>query len=160
VHNLGVSGTLTHAALQDQLPRALRDQPDLVTVWLAVNDLNAQVPLAQYTADLNALLDALTVQTHARVLVANVPDLPLVPAYSGVPPDALRATVQHWNAAIGDAAERHGAVLVDLYKEYAELAANPTYLSSDGFHPSAAGYARVADLFYGAAQQAGFSSAS
>lgn len=148
VLNLGVSGTLIHAALQDQLPRAIRAQPDLVTVWLAVNDLNAHVPLEQYAADLNTLLDGLASQTRAAVLVANVPDLTLVPAYHDVPAEQLTAEVQRWNAAIADAAQRHHARLVDLFREYAELAANPTYLSSDGFHPSSAGYARIADLFY------------
>src|SRR5262249_53839014 len=81
VRNLGVSGTLTHAARTDQLPTAVRAQPDLVTVWFAVNDLNAGVPVNDYWADLDAILATLADQTHAVVLVANVPDLSLVPQY-------------------------------------------------------------------------------
>jgi len=148
VHNLGSSGTLLRTARQDQLPVAIGDQPDLVTVWLAVNDLNAGVPLDQYRADLDGLLASLGSQTHAVVLVANVPDLTRVPQYRGQDPTALRTVVQQWNQAIADTTARRGAHLVDLYAEYAELAAHPEDLSSDGFHPSSAGYARLAELFF------------
>ncbi len=151
VRNLGVSGTVLSTALAEQLPQAIREQPDLVTVWLAVNDLNAQVPLERYAADLDSLLGALQRQTHARVLVANVPDLGVVPAYRDLDVPALRKEVGRWNVAIADLARRHAATVVDLYAEYAELAANPTYISGDGFHPSSAGYRRIAELFYSAA---------
>jgi lysophospholipase L1-like esterase len=148
--NLGVSGTVLNTALKDQLPRALREQPDLVTVWLAVNDLNARVPLEAYTADLDRLLGALE-QTGARVLIANVPDLAVVPIYQGQDTSPLRAEIARWNSAIADLAGKHKARVVDLYAEYEELARNPTYISDDGFHPSSRGYARIAELFYTAA---------
>jgi lysophospholipase L1-like esterase len=151
VHNLGVSGTLLRTARQEQLPVAIRDQPDLVTVWLAVNDLDAHVPLQEYFDDLDGLLASLADQTHAVVLVANVPDLAHVPAYRDQDPDALRSTVQVWNEAIANAAERHRAHVVDLFAAYEELAAHPEDLSADGFHPSSAGYARIADLFFSVA---------
>src|SRR5213082_1759328 len=74
VVNLGVSGSTLAQALDEQAGPALDAQPDIVTVWLAVNDLNARVPLDQYAADLDNLLGQLET-THARVLVGNVPDL-------------------------------------------------------------------------------------
>jgi acyl-CoA thioesterase I len=154
VHNLGVSGTLIHSALQEQLPAAVKDRPNLVTVWLAVNDMNAKVPLESYTADLDQMLSTLAEQTRSAVLVANVPDLTLVPAYRDVDKTMLRAEVQRWNAAIADAIKRHKAYPVDLFAEYAELAARPELLSDDGFHPSSAGYVRIAELFYAVARSA------
>src|SRR5918912_574483 len=66
--NLGVSGSTLAQALQEQLPPALDAHPDVVTVWLAVNDLNARTPLDRYTADLDNLLGRLE-PVHARVLV-------------------------------------------------------------------------------------------
>ncbi len=152
VENLGVSGTLLRSALAEQLPRAIKEQPDLVTVWLAVNDMNAQVPLDRYSADLGSLFQSLQQQTRARVLVANVPDLTLVPAYRDADTSLLKAQISRWNAAIADLARRHNATVVDLHAEYAELAAHPEYISGDGFHPSSAGYARIADLFFAASK--------
>jgi lysophospholipase L1-like esterase len=146
--NLGVSGTVLSTALADQVPAAVAAAPDLVTVWLAVNDFNARVPLAQYIADLDALLGTLREGTAAVIAVGNVPDLSLVPAYGGNNPALLRTEVGRWNAAIADVVGRRGALLVDLASRWTELAAHPEYVSSDGFHPGNEGYRRLADLFW------------
>jgi lysophospholipase L1-like esterase len=152
LRNLGVSGTLLSAAVQDQLPLAVQEQPDLVTVWLAVNDLNAHVPVERYGADLDTLLASLARQTSARILVGSVPDLTQVPAYKAADTAGLRAELARWNLVIAQVAGRHGAVVVDLYAGYAELGRHPEYISGDGFHPSTAGYARVSEMFYAAAR--------
>jgi lysophospholipase L1-like esterase len=151
VVNLGVSGSTLSQALQEQLAPALDAQPDVITVWLAVNDLNARVPLEQYAADLDSLLGRLET-THARVLVGNVPDLAGLAAYRGIDPEPLRTEVDSWNAVIADAAARHGATLVDLYARWQEISEHPEYLSADGFHPSSEGYQALADVFSGALQ--------
>ncbi|MCC7371929.1 MAG: SGNH/GDSL hydrolase family protein [Chloroflexi bacterium] len=145
--NLGVSGSLIRQAVDQQLPVALDSDPDLVTVWLAVNDYGARVPLPRYASDLDLLLQTLRSQTRATILVGNVPDLSVLPV-------AARfdlKDVDRWNNAIAELSRRHGAVLVDLRQAYAEVAQHPEYISSDGFHPSTTGYQRLADLFYASA---------
>src|SRR6266851_711707 len=92
VVNLGVSGSTLAQALDEQLGPAVDAQPDIVTVWLAVNDLNARVSLERYGADLDSLLGRLAT-THARVLVGNVPDLGGLAAYRGIESGPLRAEV-------------------------------------------------------------------
>ena len=149
--NLGVSGSTLSQALQEQLGPALDAQPDVVTVWLAVNDLNARVPLERYAADLDTLLGQLET-THARVLVGNVPDLAALAAYRGIDPAPLQKEVDAWNAVIADTAARHGATLVDLYAHWQEITEHPEYISADGFHPSTEGYQALADVFAGALQ--------
>lgn len=151
--NLGVSGAVLSEALAQQLPVALAARPTVVTVWLAVNDLKDRVSLTTYQRDLDALLRRLRA-TGAVVAVGNIPDLSLL----GLPDDllqtygvasrsALRAEIDRWNAAIATVARRHGAVLVDLYAYWKDLKAHPEYVSSDGFHPSSRGYARLAALW-------------
>ena len=71
--------------------------------------------------------------------------------FLGIDPRPVRYEVQRWNAAIGQVAHKHGATIVDLYAGWSELAQHPEYVSSDGFHPSTAGYARLAELFHAAA---------
>jgi lysophospholipase L1-like esterase len=146
VVNLGVSGSTLHQALAEQLGPALDAHPDVVTVWLAVNDLNAHVPLESYGSDLDRLL-AMLEPTHARILVANVPDLTALAPYAGVPADQLSAEVDRWNLVIAETAARHGAELVDLHAHWQEVAKHPEYLSGDGFHPSPEGYQRLAAVF-------------
>ncbi len=150
--NLGVYASTLHDALSDQLPAAVEAQPDVVTVWLAVNDLNDGVSLARYQADLDELLEALQQGTQARVLVGNVPDLSTVAAYHGLDPRLLRLEIARWNATILATAERHGATVVDLSGYWQELGKHPEYVSADGFHPSGEGYERIAELFYETAQ--------
>lgn len=146
VVNLGVSGSTLSQALAEQVGPAVDAQPDVVTVWLAVNDLNARVPLDDYASQLDGLLGKLE-RTHARVLVGNVPDLAPLAAYRGIDPEPLRAEVNAWNAAIAEATARHGATLVDLYAHWQDVAAHPEYISADGFHPSSEGYTALADIF-------------
>ncbi len=146
VVNLGVSGSTLGQALDEQLGPARDAQPDVVTVWLAVNDLNAHVPLETYAGQLDSLLGQLEA-THARVLVGNVPDLSALAAYQGVDSAPLRAEVDQWNAVIADTTARHGDTLVDLYARWQEIAEHPEYLSADGFHPSADGYQALAEVF-------------
>ena len=146
VINLGVSGSTLGQALDEQVGPALDAQPDVVTVWLAVNDLNARVPLDQYAAQLDTLLTQLD-GTHARVLVGNVPDLGRLAAYRGIDPAPLQAEVDRWNNVIAETTARHGATLVDLYARWQEVAQHPEYLSADGFHPSSEGYQALAEVF-------------
>lgn len=149
VVNLGVVGLTLHHALQVDLPVALDAHPDLVTVWLAVNDLLGGVPLTTYRADLHTLLARLRA-TGARVLVGNLPDLTLVPAAASRLGPNPAGTLAAWNAAIAQEARATGATLVDLFSGWQELAAHPEYVGPDGLHPSVAGYARLAQIFVSA----------
>ena len=147
--NLGVAGSLLSDAIDQQLPVAVAAHPDLVTVWLAVNDMNARVTAEQYGGELDYLLRALRT-THAIILVGNVPDLVALPAYRGVPPELARAQVDAFNATITSVANRHGAVLVDLHASWTEAGQGGDLVSSDGFHPNTAGHARIAAEFWAA----------
>jgi len=154
--NLGVSGTLAAQASVDQEPTALGLRPQLVTVWLAVNDLNASVSPADYSAALRRVVGPLVTGTDARVFMGNVPDLRTVPAYAGTDQAALLARINAYNAAIAAlAASFAGRVtVVDLFTGSGPLVSTMT-VSADGFHPSDAGYALIADRFATAIVAAG-----
>lgn len=145
--DLGIPGATVELATRDELPIARDVQPQIVTVWLAVNDFDAGVPLATYAQELRDLLRALAVGTSARVYVANLPDLSFIPSFAGRNLQELQTQIAAWNAAIAVACDVDGATLIDLYTRWAELASHPEYISSDGFHPSASGAARLAAIF-------------
>ncbi len=148
--NLGISGATLEEIVRDELPPAVDARPRWVTLWAGVNDLRGRVPLPEFQAQLEQTLAAFEgVQPRPTVLVLNVPDLRQLPAFRGVDPALIDATVRAWNTAIADAARRHEAILVDLYREWPELAEHPEYISADGFHPSSRGYARISDLVIG-----------
>lgn len=146
--NLGIPGIHAREALQVELPVAIDARPDLVTVWLAVNDLADHVPTDSYARDLDTLLGYLQkALPHARIAVANVPDLTLLPRFRSANISALRSQITAYNTAIATVVARHHTILVDLYSRWSELANHPEYISNDGFHPNALGYTRIAQIF-------------
>ena len=154
--NLGIPGIHVHDALNVELPVALDSHPDLVTVWLAVDDLADNVPLANYSRDLDLLISRLRAGApHARIIVANIPDLTLLPRFQASDPQTLHAQIAAYNNAIATIVKRHSVLLVDLYARWSELAKHPEYISDDGFHPNAIGYTRIAEIFYQVLQENG-----
>ncbi len=146
--NLGVPGATAAQAQRDELPIALDAHPDLVTVFLGVNDIDTGVALNAFSASLRSLLNMLATHTTARVFVANLPDLTLLPYFQRKGNvDGLRSQVQQWNAAIASITKEQGAILVDLYAGWSQLASHPDYVASDGLHPSTAGAEQIAALF-------------
>jgi lysophospholipase L1-like esterase len=149
--DLGVSGIQLHEALTAELPLALSTSPDLVTIWLVANDFIGGVAYNDYMQDLATLLSQLHSGTHARIFMANLPDLTRLPAFSGdttAQKASMLDEIVRWNTGIEQQASRYGVTLVDLFKHGSEITAHPEYISGDGFHPSPAGYARLADVFW------------
>ena len=146
--NLGVSGSLAAQASTEQGPPAAGLRPQLVTVWLAVNDLNANVSPNDYGTGLRKVVGPLVSLTDARVFVGNVPDLRTVPAYAGTDQTALLVRINAYNAAIAALATSFAGrvTVVDLFTGSGPLVSTMT-VSPDGFHPSDAGYTLIADRF-------------
>jgi lysophospholipase L1-like esterase len=145
------------AALAHQVPEAERLEPDVVTVWLVVNDIVAGVGVDAYEARFDELVGRLSRDGATAVLVGNCPYLDRLPAYLmwralGVLPEPADANrvVDGYNAAIDRVIARHDATLVDL--RAAGLAARqagtePRLFAKDGFHPSTAGHRAIAAAF-------------
>ncbi|HEX2040448.1 MAG TPA: GDSL-type esterase/lipase family protein [Acidimicrobiales bacterium] len=139
------SGATTATALQRQVPKAVELQPDVVTVWLNVNDLVRFVPAPTYESQLRMAVRRLRRGGRSTVLVATTPaieQLPVVASF-GIPADVVRQSVEAYNAAIVRVAQAEGAVVVDLHSHRIEA----ELVAADGFHPSPAGHAAVAAAF-------------
>ena len=150
--NVGVSGSTVAQALTEQVPKAVAAAPDLVTVWLNVNDLRAFVAPEEYGRQLRELVTALRRGGETTVLVANTPELDQLPVLKAlpVPISLIEQRVDDYNRVIDDVVEDTGAVLVDLHGPSEDLEAEgriPSLTSADGFHPNAAGYREVAAVF-------------
>jgi acyl-CoA thioesterase I len=149
--NLGISGIQLHEALSQELPLALTTSPNLITIWLVANDFIGGVTYDNYHDDLNTLLQQLHVSTHARVVMANLPDLTRLPAFaneSSSQKSRMLMAIQQWNRGIDQLAKKYGVVLVDLFSQGSRLTAHPEYISGDGFHPSPSGYVQLANYFW------------
>ena len=146
--NVGVSGSIALQARSAQLPGAIAQRPTVVSIWLAVNDMNATIEPASYANDLGAIVDGLVSGTEAKIFIGNVPDVRPVPAYAEADKAALFGLIQAYNQVIAAIASKHPGrvVAVDLFTGSAPLVSTIT-VSGDGFHPSDAGYQLIADRF-------------
>jgi lysophospholipase L1-like esterase len=118
---------------------------------MAVNDINGRVQPGTYGQQLDVLLGTLQRRTHAAIFVGNVPDLTLMPVYSSLDKTALMAVVHTFNGIISSVARAHHARVIDIFTQSQHtLPKHPEYLSGDGFHPSTAGYANLAVLWWSA----------
>lgn len=152
--NLGIPGISLHDALNSELPVALDSHPNLVTIWLAVNDLADNVPISSYSHDLNLMLSRLQANApSARILIANVPDLALLPYFSKYNLQELQKRIQAYNATIASIARQHHVILVDLSQQNYNLKVHTEYISNDGLHPTDLGYRQLAEIFYKTLQQ-------
>ncbi|MDQ4070736.1 MAG: SGNH/GDSL hydrolase family protein [Actinomycetota bacterium] len=163
--NMGIPGATVAQTLAEAVDPARAAKPNLVTVWLNVNDMNRGVGVAEYERQLDTLVRALRGGGSTRVLVANTPPLDHLPAYQAgrvlaavVTPAAVERLVEAYNEAIARVVERNGAVLVDLHAVGMAARAAGTeaqMISADGFHPSNAGHAAVAAAFADALRRSG-----
>lgn len=146
--NLGAPGSTLAQARRDELPVVLGEHPDVVVIWLAINDIIDDVPLDAYSSEVRQTLTAIHQQSpHTRVFVGNVPDLTQIPYFAGQDQERLRAKVTAWNAAIAQACQSPGVTLVDLYAVWGQLSEHPDYISDDGLHPSDRGAEALASVF-------------
>lgn len=146
--NLAIPGATLAQAQQEELPIAVAQHPQIVVLWLVVNDIIENVPLATYTAELQstlATLHAASPQTH--VFVGNVPDLARLPYFQLRDPVTLRAQVSAWNAAIAQVCAAEGATLADIASGWGQLGDHQDYISNDGLHPSSLGAVELAAFF-------------
>lgn len=149
--NLGISGIRLHAALQRELPLALSASPRLITIWLVANDFVGGVLYDSYMQDLDTLLQQLRSNTHARIVMANLPDLTRLPRFAHISAQqkaTMLTAIKRWNSGIAASAAHYMVAVVDLFAQESQLTTHPEYVSGDGFHPSPAGYVQLANSFW------------
>src|SRR3712207_4890152 len=136
--NLAVRGWQLDRVVAEQLPSALLMRPDLVSFSAGGNDiLRRRADPAALVAKVDDVIGRLR-DTGADVLVFRFADvLAHLPGQWFTAPRAAAL-----NVGIGQIAERHGAILIDLFAD-GEFA-NPLMWSEDRLHMSPAGHRRVA----------------
>jgi lysophospholipase L1-like esterase len=148
VGNLAVNGCTSGDLIRDELPRAARLQPELVSVQIGVNDVVQGVPEERYAANVSEILDQVLALVPAeRVVAVATPDYTVTPqgAAYGIP-ERQRAGILHVNEILRHAAEERGLAFVpDIFEISTEAGDDPAMVAVDGLHPSGAQYARWVD---------------
>lgn len=135
-----VSGARSEHVVREQLKNLSQVKPTLVTVGIGANDVINFVDIEQFTRNFEEIISRLKSETDSTLIVMNIPDVSLAPV---VPPELrplARERVTAFNKRIDAIASRESLTVVDLYSKSREFSLRAEFFSSDGFHPSDAGY--------------------
>lgn len=137
--NLAIRGKRVIDVLDNQLPRALAMEPDLVTVCVGMNDVTRPGrTFAKAMADLDSIYRQLA-ESGATVVTTTFPDVAKMLPVGRL----IGARIRQVNTVIRTAADRHGFGLVDLYA--AESMNETANWSHDRMHASTRGHLLFAD---------------
>ena len=139
--NLCVSGATTEDVLRSQLQRGIAEDPNLVTLGIGINDIGHGIGVEEFARNYEEVLSELRKATRAKIVVTNIPDISSAPRI----PEFARAEYQQaiiaFNERLEAIAARYEVTLFDVHSTTREqLPSHPEFFSSDGFHPSDAGY--------------------
>ena len=133
------------ADLAPQVRAAVAAGADLALIVIGANDLTRLTPPAVGAQLLRDAVAALT-GAGARVIVVTAPDMGVL---AHVPPafrDVVSQASRLYATAQADAATAAGATVAHVGPEvFSRFAADDRMFSADRFHPSAAGYAVIAN---------------
>lgn len=144
--NLGVPGArIDLIKEQVRVAKQLGTKANLVTLWTGANDLVHGDDPARFQEDLRALLGMVHGDIAKKMVVANLPDLTMLPRFREAPnPSVTPQRIAAFNRAIAEEAKRVDAHLVDLF---ASPVRDDLVIDVDGFHPNNAGHREIANHF-------------
>jgi acyl-CoA thioesterase I len=147
--NLCVSGATSVDVLRDQVDRAVRTDPMLVTVGVGINDIGDGLSVEQFGSNLEQILTRLQRNTRATIVITNLPDISSAPRI----PQQIRGEylqqIIAFNRKLEEIASSTGIAVFDIYTiTHERLPSHPEYFSEDGFHPSDKGYALWAEQMW------------
>jgi acyl-CoA thioesterase I len=144
--NLGVPGArIDLIKEQVRVAQQLGTKAALITLWTGGNDvMNGDDP-KRFQEDLRAVLSMISDDISDRIVVANLPDLTMLPRFRASPnPRVSPERIAAFNRAIAEEAKRVDAPLVDLF---ASPVRDDLVFDLDGFHPNNAGHRELANQF-------------
>jgi lysophospholipase L1-like esterase len=135
--NLAIRGRKLRPIIEEQLDPALALEPDLVTIHAGANDvLRPRVDLDALAAAYDEAIGRITA-TGARVVMFTIFD----PGSSGIYA-AVRGRMALYNEFAREISDRHGALLVDMWRMREERIAE--VMDTDRMHLNAAGHQHIA----------------
>ena len=151
VTNLGISGARLSDLIASQLPGLSALHPTLITVSIGANDATHRTEEAAYIRDLGMLITYLKPYTQqGTVLMANVPQMRLAPAFPPIYRTYLDRRVKWENEQLDRLVKGTGIQVIDLYGRGAlDPKKTAGLYAADAFHPSDKGYLIWSDLFGG-----------
>lgn len=141
-YNFGKGGARVKNVLATQLDKTIEANPDLVTISIGANDVVRHTNLKTFRRRLSTLLDKLQQETHAVIVISNVPNFSILKAIPWALKPVAKFRITRFNKVILEVATTHEVLHIDTYKQSTVFAKQfPEAVFTDNFHPSDFGYA-------------------
>ncbi|MFZ4632031.1 MAG: SGNH/GDSL hydrolase family protein [Patescibacteria group bacterium] len=149
IKNRSVPGAKTSDLLVGLVSLGVKDNPDILTLLIGVNDIHGQVNASEFKKNYEEILRRLTSGTKAKIYIVNIPfigaDNLLLPPYNYY----FDSKTKEFNEIVLELANKYQLKHIDLYTKTESLfKSQGAHYSADFFHPSSEGYKIWADLIY------------
>ncbi len=130
----------TTTSLRQRLSERFSLKPTFVTLSIGINDLLQRVSDEEFGANYEAIVNRLR-RLAVPIVITNLPDISFAPRLPNAMREEMHVKTLLFNKRIEVIAKRYALLFVDLYEANGKaIATHPEFFSSDGFHPSDAGY--------------------
>lgn len=142
--NLAFPGADAHDVLTSQLPKAISDQPEFISLLIGVNDIHNLRSKTDFERDYRQIVDGIIQKTTAKLVLINIPylgqDALVWPPYNFL----FDLRTRQFNSIIAGVAQEKKIRYIDVY--HLVSFNSPDLYSSDEFHPSEKGYLLLGDV--------------
>ncbi len=147
IGNPARSGWTTIEAEAGELPIAIKERPDLITLLIGTNDWVHEMPKQEFQTRVSKLLDGLqsalspTGASARALIVIGIPDFSTTPRGSNFSGGRdIGAGLKEFNQVLEAEASKRNLPFVDLFPLSSGLNKTGEMVSEDGIHPSGKQY--------------------
>ena len=154
VSNPSVTGWTTKDAIDKELPKFVRSNPNFASLLIGVNDWVQGVDETTFRNRFSYLVDHMqaVLPNKKRLLVVTIPDFgvtPSGPKYSRG--RNIHEGLANFNKIVTEEARKRGLEVVDIFPLSKKMGDDKSLVAKDGLHPSAKAYAEWEKLIFPAA---------
>ena len=151
VSNPSVTGWTTKDAIDRELPKFIRSNPNFATLLIGVNDWVQGVDETTFRNRFSYLVDQMlaVLPNKKRLLVVTIPDFgvtPTGPKYSRG--RNIHEGILHFNQIVTEEARKRGLTVVDIFPLSKKMGEDKSLVAKDGLHPSAKAYAEWETIIF------------
>lgn len=141
--NFGVSGARVKDILDQQLPEALAQQPDIVLIAVGANDATHFTGSSSIQQDMTQIAQKLRRQNpNLKIVLTGSPAMDSVPRFPWPVKQLMGLRTRQVNKAFVPVIQNNNLLLAPIAQETrAAFLKDPTLFAPDKFHPNAQGYA-------------------
>lgn len=143
-----VPGVRSAYVLRYFMEPVIASNPDIITLFIGVNDIHGNVPSKQFKEQYAQILTELTGKTHAQIYVINLPYIGTGKLISLPYRVYFNWRTEQYNVIIKQLAAEYDVTYIDLYTAHNPKSLDNDYYASDFFHPNELGYILWSQFIY------------